>query len=80
MGSCANTGGVKAHLGPAAGLKPFNIHQVNKVLEWPSKSPDLNPIEMLWLDLQNLVHAQTHISVAEFKQFCKEEWAKISQE
>lgn len=49
-----------------------------KVLEWPSQSPDLNPIEMLWHDLKKAVHARKPSSVAELKQFCKEEWAKIS--
>ena len=29
-----------------------------KVLEWPSQSPDLNPIEMLWHDLKQSIHAQ----------------------
>ncbi len=48
-----------------------------KVLEWPSQSPDLNTIEMLWHDLKQCIHAQKPFSVAEWKQFCKEEWAKI---
>ncbi|KAF7664638.1 hypothetical protein LDENG_00170880, partial [Lucifuga dentata] len=48
-----------------------------KVLEWPSQSPDLNPIEMLWHDLKQAVHARKPSSVAELKQFCKEEWARI---
>ncbi len=29
----------------------------NKVLEWPSQSPDLNLIEMMWHDLKQSIHA-----------------------
>ncbi|XP_075444851.1 uncharacterized protein LOC142488342 isoform X3 [Ascaphus truei] len=50
------------------------------VLEWPSQSPDLNPIEMLWQDLKRAVHARKPSNVTELKQFCKEEWAKIPQD
>ncbi|KAF7650410.1 hypothetical protein LDENG_00126420 [Lucifuga dentata] len=42
------------------------------------QSPDLNPIEMLWHDLKQAVHARKPSNVAELKQFCKEEWAKIT--
>ena len=56
---------------------PLNGLNKMKVLEWPSQSPDLNPIEMLWRDLKKAVHAQKPSNVAELKQFCKEEWAKI---
>ncbi|KAK3543336.1 hypothetical protein QTP70_018072 [Hemibagrus guttatus] len=48
-----------------------------KTLEWPSQSPDLNPIEMLWHDLKKVVHARKRSNVAELQQFCKDEWAKI---
>ncbi len=36
-----------------------------KVLEWPSQSPGLNPIEMLWHDLKQSIHARKSSNVAE---------------
>ncbi len=48
-----------------------------KVLEWPSQNLDLNPIEMLWHDLKQSIHAQKPSNEAELKQFCKEVWANI---
>ncbi|KAK3508739.1 hypothetical protein QTP70_004218 [Hemibagrus guttatus] len=44
-----------------------------KTLEWPSQSPDLNPIEMLWHDLKKVVHARKPSNVADLQQFCKDE-------
>ena len=54
-------------------LQQKKIH----LLEWPSQSPDLNPIEMLWHDLNRAVHTRYPKNIAELKQFCKEEWSKI---
>ncbi len=48
-----------------------------KVLEWPNQNLDLNPIEMLWHDLKQSIHARKPSNVAELKQFCKEEWENI---
>ncbi len=53
------------------------LKKKNKVLEWPSQSPDLNLIEILRHDLKQSIHAWKPSNVAELKQFCKEEWAKI---
>lgn len=47
------------------------------VLEWPSQSPDLNPIENLWWDLKKAVAACKPKNVTELEAFALEEWAKI---
>ena len=48
-----------------------------RLLEWPSPSPDLNPIDMLWHDIKRAVHTRHPKNIAELKQFCNEEWSKI---
>lgn len=51
-----------------------------KILEWPSQSSDLNPIENLWQVLKVNVHAQKPRILDQLEQFEMEEWAKIPQE
>ena len=36
-----------------------------KVLEWPSQSPDMNPIENLWEDLKIAVHCHSASNLTE---------------
>jgi hypothetical protein len=49
-------------------------------LQWPSQSPDLNPIENLWTTLKKLFHQRSSRNFIDLKQICKEEWATISEE
>ncbi|KAG2458309.1 TC1A transposase, partial [Polypterus senegalus] len=50
------------------------------VLERPSQSPDLNPIEHLWRDLKMAVHRLFPSNLMELERCCKEEWAKLAKD
>ena len=48
------------------------------VLEWPSQSPNLYPMENLWHDLKIAVHQHSPHNLTAVEPFCTEEWANIS--
>ena len=48
-----------------------------KVLEWPSQSPYLNPIENLWRKLKVRIAQQQPRNLKDLGKVCMEEWAKI---
>uniref|UniRef100_A0A8C5Q5J6 Tc1-like transposase DDE domain-containing protein n=1 Tax=Leptobrachium leishanense TaxID=445787 RepID=A0A8C5Q5J6_9ANUR len=52
-------------------------HGCWNILEWPSQSPDLNPIENLWWDLKKAVAVRKPKNVTELEAFAHDEWAKI---
>ncbi|KAI4892133.1 hypothetical protein NFI96_002195 [Prochilodus magdalenae] len=49
-----------------------------KVMEWPSQSPDLYPIENLWRELKVRVAKRQPLNLNDLEMICKEEWTKIS--
>ena len=44
------------------------------VFEWPSQSPDLNPIKHLWRDLKIAVQQRSPSNLTELERICREEW------
>ena len=48
-----------------------------KVLERPSESVDLNPIEMLWYDLKRAVHARKPLNMADVKNLANKSGPKF---
>ncbi len=47
-----------------------------KVIQWPSMSPDLNPIEHLWGILKRQVEHHSPSSIQSLKEVILEEWKK----
>ena len=48
-----------------------------KVLEWPSQSPDVNPIENLCRELKLRVAKRQPRNLKDLERICKEKWTKI---
>ncbi len=48
-------------------------------MDWPSASPDLNPIENLWTVIKKAVAARRPHTLDMLKKMLVEEWAKIPE-
>lgn len=51
-----------------------------RLFEWPSQSPDLNPIEHLWEELERRIRSATYRNTNQLWEALQTEWAKIPLE
>ena len=47
------------------------------ILDWPSNSPDFNPIENAWQIMKNKIHVQAPASVKELQELLKRTWVEM---
>lgn len=61
-------------------LKQKEEEKVLKIMTWPPQSPDLNPIELLWEELDRRVREQCPSSESVLWNILQDCWSNISQE
>ena len=59
-------------------VKEYLARKEIKVLDWPSQSPDLNPIENVWHKLKTLVNKEKVKKLSELPVLMKKCWESIS--
>ena len=57
--------------------KKFLEETFPEVMNWPSNSPDLNPIENLWSIVKHNVEKRMPANIDDLKEYLAEEWDKI---
>uniref|UniRef100_A0A8R1I4I6 DDE_3 domain-containing protein n=1 Tax=Caenorhabditis japonica TaxID=281687 RepID=A0A8R1I4I6_CAEJA len=60
-------------------VKDWFLSRRIRVMDWPSQSPDLNPIEKVWEELEKRMTGKRTRNVDENYQKLAEEWDKILQ-
>lgn len=58
-------------------VKTFLSDNNTRVMKWPAQSPDLNPIEMLWIDVDKHVKEQKPKNIEELYTVIHEAWNSI---
>ena len=65
----------------AHGRAPLVVVQGTEVLDWPSRSPELNPIEHIWDELGRRVRLQVNPSqtLGDLEHALVEQWRRLPQ-
>lgn len=58
-------------------VKDYLAAEKINVMEWPAKSPDLNPIENLWELVDRQIRKNTHKNKAELRQAIEDAWRAV---
>ena len=58
-------------------VKKFLDEEVPEVIDWPSNSPDANPIENLWSVIKRRVEKRRPSNLNELNKFLHDEWNKV---
>ncbi|CAH2099189.1 unnamed protein product [Euphydryas editha] len=61
-------------------VKNFIQSQKVRLLDWPSQSPDLNPIEHLWQDLKLRVGTKNYANKTELWSHLQREWKELPED
>lgn len=59
-------------------VKEWKLYNCPRMILTPPQSPDLNPIENLWNQLDRAVHVPSPSSVSELRRRLPEEWIKLN--
>jgi transposase len=61
-------------------LKSKEESGVLRILEWPSQSPDLNPIELLWEEMDREIKKRKPTSLRDLENICRQVWSELAPE
>lgn len=65
---------------PSAKTERWLAMNVSHVMNWPSNSPDLNPIENIWNIVERRIEKRKPTNIGDLKVFLGEEWEKIEKD
>ena len=62
-------------------LKALKFYKENniKIIDWPSNSPDLNPIENIWAKIKNKICWQEFDNINKLRKRVEKEWDSLTK-